>query len=78
MLAVPHAEWPDRTIGELTRGDLPVARPDWSLGQALRTMTDGDVDHLPVLDGDQRLVGIVTSDAIIDRARIMQDLDIHA
>ena len=41
----------------------------------LQAMIDGDVDHLPVVDGRGRLRGVVTSDAIIDRSRLMDRLD---
>jgi CBS domain-containing protein len=77
VLAVPPGDWDRRTAGELARGDLPVARPDWSLGQALHAMVEADEDHIAVVDGDGHLVGLVSSDDLVDRTRIMEDLDIH-
>lgn len=75
VLGIEPDEWPDRLLSDVARRDVPVGRPDWNLGQALRAMIDGDVDHLPVVDANGRLRGMVTSDAIIDRSRLMDRLE---
>ncbi len=75
VLGIDPDEWPTTTLAQVARTDTPVGRPDWNLGQALRAMLDGETDHLPVVDARGRLRGVVTSDAIIDRSRLMDRLD---
>lgn len=75
VLGVDPDEWPTTTLDSVLRADSPVGRPDWTMGQALQAMIDGEVDHLPVVDARGRLRGVVTSDAIIDRSRLMDRLD---
>ncbi|CAN5581760.1 hypothetical protein BH24ACT4_BH24ACT4_10030 [soil metagenome] len=75
VLGIEPDEWPDVTLADVARRDVPVGRPDWNLGQALRAMIDGEVEHLPVVDARGRLRGVVTSDAIIDRSRLMDRLE---
>ena len=38
-----------------------VARPDISIEEAARILTEKNINHLPIVDGDGRLLGIVTS-----------------
>jgi len=57
-------------VGQETAGDLmhrePVAvRPDTPLEQAARTMEIHRLKVLPVLDDDDRLVGILTIDDLV-------------
>lgn len=75
VLGVDPDEWPEKMLSEVARRDVPVGRPDWNLGEALRAMIDGEVDHLPVVDANGKLRGMVTSDAIIDRSRLMDRLE---
>lgn len=75
LLALEPATWPEVTLAEVARTDGPTGRPDWTLGRAMRAMVDAEVDHLPVIDGAGGLRGMVTSDAIIDRARLMDRLE---
>lgn len=75
ILAIEPESWPGVTLAAVARYDVPVGRPDWTLGRALRAMIDGDVDHLPVVDAAGRLRGMVTSAAIIDRTALMDRLD---
>ncbi len=75
LLALDPALWAETTLDEVARTDLPTGRPDWTLGRAMRQMVDGEVDHLPVVDERGGLRGMVTSDAIIDRTRLMDRLE---
>ncbi|MHC0429811.1 CBS domain-containing protein [Streptomyces sp. O3] len=52
----PDAE----TAAELMTSPAIVARPDWNLVEAARTMRRNSVKHLPVTDDTGRLVGIVS------------------
>jgi H+/Cl- antiporter ClcA/CBS domain-containing protein len=57
----------DASIGELASHDIVGISPTASLLDALRTMVDEDINHLPVLE-DGRLVGLCTRADIV-RAR---------
>ena len=75
VLGIDPEKWPVVPLSDVCRTDVPVGQSDWNLGQAMRVMLDADVDHLPVVDGRGRLRGVVTSDAIIDRAKLMDRLE---
>lgn len=75
LLAIDPSVWPDTLLEDVARTDLPTGRPDWSLGRAMRAMVDAEVDHLPVINDAGGLRGVVTSDAIIDRTRLMDRLE---
>ena len=51
---------PDLPIGDLVVHDLVTIAPEANVTEALRTMRNRHVGCLPVLDGDGRLVGIVS------------------
>ena len=50
--------------GIMTR-DVVMARTNTSLYEAVRTMADGNITGLPVVDEDDKLVGIVTEKDVI-------------
>ena len=75
VLAVEHDEWAGTELAAVARTDVPTGRPDWNLGQALAAMVDADVDHLPIVNEAGNLRGMVTSDAILDRTRLLERLE---
>lgn len=52
-------------VRELMSADVLVCRPEDSLAQLMSVMTNRRVRHLPVIDGDNRLRGIVTIGDIV-------------
>lgn len=54
-------------VAECMTRDVKMVRPETTLQDAARTMTDSDIGSLPVSDGD-RLVGMVTDRDIVTRA----------
>lgn len=74
LLGVDRERWHEVAVAEIARTDLPHLGPDATMGEAIRAMADAEVDHLPVVDGGGRLRGVVTSDAIVDRARLLDRL----
>ncbi len=68
---VPRADWQDHLVREVTDRDWPVGRVSWTLEDALRAMDENGVETLPVLDADDRFVGIV---GIADVVRLDQIL----
>jgi chloride channel protein, CIC family len=59
----------DTTLGEAYACELITAAPTDTAANALRRMLDENVEHLPVLDSDGRLVGIVTRTDILHARR---------
>ena len=50
-----------RVVGDLMSINVPTVSERSTIQNAARIMLDRDVDHLPVLGADEKLVGIVTS-----------------
>ncbi|MCX8162602.1 MAG: homocysteine biosynthesis protein [Candidatus Bathyarchaeota archaeon] len=48
-------------VSEVMRRDIPTIKADEDLRSAAKLLVDHGIDHLPVVDGYGRLVGIVTS-----------------
>ena len=56
-------------VRECLSQDVIPAHPDWPTAQAIITMAQAQVGRLPVLDDDQRLVGVVTLSSMAFRSR---------
>jgi len=71
VIGLPSEEWAITPVSRLINEAWPRGDVRWTLSQAVMAMEDGDVDRIPVLDGDS-FVGIVTTgeilklDAILD------------
>ncbi|MGK2929318.1 MAG: chloride channel protein [Acidimicrobiales bacterium] len=61
----PREDWDETEIGAIMRTDVPTARPDWLLRQAVEAMDASAVDRLPVTDGRGLFIGVVTMEEII-------------
>jgi CBS domain-containing protein len=55
------------TVQELMVTEYETARPDDTLGDVAARMHDRDVTHMPVVDDDGRLVGIVARGDLVRR-----------
>jgi CBS domain-containing protein len=55
-------------VGDCLSIDAIVAHPDWTTERAMQTMAPAQVGRLPVLDDDNRLVGVVTLSTMAFRA----------
>jgi CIC family chloride channel protein len=69
---IPQDEWPERSVGEVADRDWPVGRLTWTLGDAVRAMNERGVEGLPVVDGEDRFVGIVTIGEVLRLDEILQ------
>jgi CBS domain-containing protein len=56
-------------VGQCLSDGVIPAHPDWSTEQAIVTMAQAQVGRLPVLDDDDRLVGVVTLSSMAFRSR---------
>jgi CBS domain-containing protein len=55
-------------VGDCLSINAIVAHPDWGTEQAMQTMAQAQVGRLPVLDDNDRLVGVVTLSSMAFRA----------
>jgi CBS domain-containing protein len=55
-------------VGDCISINAIVAEPDWSTDRALQTMAQAQVGRLPVLDDDEKLIGVVTLSSMAFRA----------
>jgi CBS domain-containing protein len=56
-------------VGQCLSDGVIPAHPDWWTEQAIVTMAQAQVGRLPVLDDDDRLVGVVTLSSMAFRSR---------
>ena len=55
-------------VGDCLSGDAIVAHPEWTTDRAMQMMAQAQVGRLPVLDDEERLVGVVTLSSMAFRA----------
>ncbi|ALU91915.1 hypothetical protein WQO_00115 [Streptomyces globisporus C-1027] len=74
------------TAGTLMSSPVVVARPEWSVVRAARVMERARIKRLPVIDDDERLVGVLSRSDLVqlflrrDRAiqeEIVEDVVTH-
>ena len=53
--------------------DLACARPEWTVDDAMQVMSDAQIGRLPVVDEDDRVLGIVTLSSLALRSRDEHD-----
>jgi predicted transcriptional regulator len=56
-------------VRHIATEDLASARPDWDVEDALEVMSGCQVGRLPVVDDDDRVIGIVTLSSLALRSR---------
>lgn len=59
-LAQHGARTLEMTAADLMTSDVTTATPDMTIDGALELMTDGRFRHVPILDDDDRLIGLVS------------------
>jgi CIC family chloride channel protein len=73
VVHVRRDAWPTTTIATIVRADTARGRTTWLVREALAAMETAGTDLLPIVDADDRFVGLVTTedilelDAILDR-----------
>ena len=63
-----NADLSTTRVDECLTDDVICAHPDWTTDQAMKAMADARVGRLPVVDQDDRLVGVVTLTSMAFRA----------
>jgi CBS domain-containing protein len=63
---LPHyAELMKRTVGDVMTSDFIYVRPETRLTRVLQLMVEHRLRSIPVIDGDQKLAGIIAREDIL-------------
>ena len=71
--ALERSAWDDTAVGDLLNADLPAARPNWSLRDAIVAMEQADVDVLAVTDTEGAFIGMLSADDILKLDEILDE-----
>ena len=71
--ALERSAWDDTAVGDLLSADLPAARPNWSLRDAIVAMEQADVDVLAVTDTEGAFIGMLSADDILKLDEILDE-----
>ena len=72
VAAVPREAWAETTIGKVTHTDAPHGMTTWLIRDAVQTMQAEGTDLLPIVDGEGRFVGVVTTGDILRLDEILE------
>lgn len=70
---IREPQWGAAAVSEVMRTDPITVRPDTLLSAAITEMLNRRINCLPVVDGDERVVGILTSTDLLRVFRAMQE-----
>lgn len=68
-----RAQWETTAVGDRMATNLPVARPSWTLRDAVAAMGAADIDVLAVADANGAFIGVVTEDDILKLDEILDE-----
>ena len=64
---LPKSEWPNTTLGDMVRNEVPIAVPDEPIEDVLQRMTENGISAIPVMDGDSdRVIGSVQIGDVVE------------
>lgn len=72
VVAVRREAWATTDVRTIARTDAPRARTTWLVRDAVGAMERGDTDVLAVVDGEDRFVGVVTTDDVLRLDEILE------
>ncbi|MGH9182939.1 MAG: chloride channel protein [Acidimicrobiales bacterium] len=70
---LPREAWEATPVTEVMRTDLPVARPTWTLRDAVVAMESADVERLAVVDANDAFIGVVLTSEIVKLDEILEE-----
>ncbi len=73
--AVGREEWEQRTIASIVADEVPVARPSWSLRDALAAMDRSGQDVIAVVDESGSFAGVVYESEIVKLSEILEETE---
>ena len=67
------------TVKEVMTSNLITMRPDQSIAECMQIMTERHIRHLPIVDSDEKLVGIVSIGDVVketmeEQRRMIEEL----
>ncbi|MDD9368504.1 MAG: chloride channel protein [Acidimicrobiales bacterium] len=72
VVAVRREAWATTDVRTIARTDAPKARTTWLVRDAVGAMERGDSDVLAVVDGEDRFVGVVTTEDVLRLDEILE------
>jgi CIC family chloride channel protein len=72
VVAVRREAWSTTDVRTIARTNAPRGRTTWLVRDAVGAMERGDTDVLAVVDGDDRFVGVVTTDEVMRLDEILE------
>jgi Mg/Co/Ni transporter MgtE len=72
VVAIRREAWTTTEIRTITNTAAPRGRTTWLVRDAVQAMESGDADVLAVVDGDDRFVGVVTTDEVLRLDEILE------
>ena len=70
---IERSAWDETAVGDLLNADLPAARPNWSLRDAIVAMEQADIDILAVTDAEGAFIGMLSADDILKLDEILDE-----
>ena len=72
VVAIRREAWTTTEIRTIANTAAPRGRTTWLVRDAVQAMEGGDADVLAVVDGDDRFVGVVTTDEVLRLDEILE------
>jgi predicted transcriptional regulator len=72
VVAIRREAWASTDVRTIARTSAPRGRTTWLVRDAVGAMERGDTDVLAVVDGDDRFVGVVTTDEVLRLDEILE------
>jgi CIC family chloride channel protein len=72
VVAIRREAWSTTEIRTIARVTVPRGRTTWLVRDAVQAMEGADTDVLPVVDGEDRFVGVVTTEGVLRLDEILE------
>jgi CBS-domain-containing membrane protein len=72
VVAIRREAWASTDIRTIARVAGPCGRTTWLVRDAVEAMERGDTDVLAIVDGEDRFVGVVTTDEVLRLDEILE------
>jgi CBS domain-containing protein len=72
VVAIRREAWATTEIRTIARVTVPRGRTTWLVRDAVHAMEAADTDVLPVVDGEDRFVGVVTTEGVLSLDEILE------
>lgn len=73
VMELERSEWETTAVADLVTADLPSARPEWTLGDAMAAMEGADAEILAVVDDSGAFIGTVDATEILKLEEILDE-----